>query len=369
MLPGANLFEIYELNVVSENGLVAPVSGSYKAGSEISLTATPFDSYTFTDWSGDIISSDNPVSFTLDSSMNIRANYTAVYQLTTLAENGRVDTSGGVFNEGATLSLHAIPDSGYAFLQWTGDITSDENPVEVVIDSDKEIRALFVKLYNLTTSAEFGTIDTSSGTFPADSELYLTATPDSGYVFDHWSGDIAGNANPVRIVFKSDKYVVANFIRVYKLEVSAVNGEVSFSDTILREGSEVELLAIPDSGYHFLNWEGSVSDTANPLQIVMNQDITLNALFERITAMDIIRSGTARVYPNPFSGHIQIELMNNTEKDDYRIEIYNMLGVVVMQKALMDTEQLKTGSLEKGVYLLKIYKGEHLMQIEKMMKH
>lgn len=370
LLPGANLFEIYELNVVSENGLVTPGSGSYKAGSEISLAATPDGNYTFTDWSGDLISTDNPVSFSLDSNMHIRANYTGVYRLTTLAENGRVDTSGGVFNEGTSISLHAKADSGYAFSQWTGDITSDENPVELVMDSDKEIRALFVKLYKLTTSAEYGTIDTSGGTFPADSELYLTVTPDSGYVFDHWSGDIAGNANPVRIVFKSDKNVVANFIKLYKLEVSAVNGEVSFSDTILREGSEVELLATPDSGYQFVGWEGSVNDTTNPLQIIMNQDITINALFEVITGMDKIMSEirAARVYPNPFSGHIRIAIMNNTEKGNYRIELYNMLGVLVMQQTIMNTDRLQTGSLEKGVYLLKIYKEQKLLHIERIMK-
>ena len=370
LLPGADLFQIYDLNVVSENGLVTPGSGSYRAGSEISLTATPFDSYTFTDWSGDIISSDNPVSFTLDSSMNIRANYTGVYRLTTQAENGRVDTSGGLFNEGTSISLHAIADSGYAFSQWTGDITSNENPVELVMDSDKEIRALFVKLYKLTTAAEFGTIDTSGGTFPADSELYLTVTPDSGYVFDHWSGDIAGNDNPVRIVFTSDKYVVANFIKLYKLEVGAVNGEVSFSDTILREGSEVELLATPDSGYQFVGWEGSVNDTTNPLQIVMDQDITINALFEEITGMDKIRSirGAARVYPNPFSGHIHIAIMDHTVMSNYRIEIYNMLGTLVMQKNNMNTDRLRTGSLEKGVYLLKIYKEQSLLHIERMIK-
>jgi hypothetical protein len=39
----------------------------------------------------------------------------------------------------------------------------------------------------------------------------LQANPDPGYVFDHWSGDLAGVVNPITITMDSDKYVTAYF--------------------------------------------------------------------------------------------------------------------------------------------------------------
>ncbi len=40
----------------------------------------------------------------------------------------------------------------------------------------------------------------------------LTAIPNTGYMFDYWSGDIMGNSNPANILIDEDKTVTANFI-------------------------------------------------------------------------------------------------------------------------------------------------------------
>jgi hypothetical protein len=39
----------------------------------------------------------------------------------------------------------------------------------------------------------------------------LTATPDPGWVFDHWSGNISGSVNPVNITMDDNKSVTAHF--------------------------------------------------------------------------------------------------------------------------------------------------------------
>ncbi|MBN2601727.1 MAG: T9SS type A sorting domain-containing protein [Candidatus Marinimicrobia bacterium] len=50
-------------------------------------------------------------------------------------------------------------------------------------------------------------------------------------------------------------------------------------ETLFAEGSSVSLLAVPDSGWQFLEWRGDTSSTQNPLMFVMNSNIQLIAVF------------------------------------------------------------------------------------------
>lgn len=43
------------------------------------------------------------------------------------------------------ISITAIPDSGYEFSNWTGDVNSESNPISISLDTDKEITAVFKK--------------------------------------------------------------------------------------------------------------------------------------------------------------------------------------------------------------------------------
>ncbi len=66
--------------------------------------------------------------------------------------------------------------------------------------------------YTLTTTvAGQGSIDPSGGTYNAGTQVTLTATPDTGWQFDNWSGDASGSSNPVTITMDANKTVTANF--------------------------------------------------------------------------------------------------------------------------------------------------------------
>ena len=57
-----------------------------------------------------------------------------------------------------------------------------------------------------------GTVTPGSGDYEAGSTVTLTATPDTGATFDHWSGDASGTDPVVDIEMTSDKEVTANFV-------------------------------------------------------------------------------------------------------------------------------------------------------------
>ena len=41
------------------------------------------------------------------------------------------------YDHGTTVTLTAVPDDGWFFRQWTGDVTSTANPAEIVMNGAK----------------------------------------------------------------------------------------------------------------------------------------------------------------------------------------------------------------------------------------
>jgi uncharacterized repeat protein (TIGR02543 family) len=74
-----------------------------------------------------------------------------------------------------------------------------------------EVDALSIPPVSLAVTALHGSV-TGAGLHDLNSTVTLTATPDPGYVFTEWSGDITGVENPKQIVMDGNKNVTANFI-------------------------------------------------------------------------------------------------------------------------------------------------------------
>jgi len=126
----------------------------------------------------------------------------------------------GPFRPWKGVILKAIPDAGFAFDHWEGDISGTSNPAIVVMNRDKTVIAQFVSTTPPTTYYSLNLSYTTGGTvswnpdatFEAGTEVTLTATPDTGYVFDRWEGDLTGASNPATIIMDSDKTVIAYFV-------------------------------------------------------------------------------------------------------------------------------------------------------------
>ena len=65
------------------------------------------------------------------------------------ASNGEITVNidsndDGLYNYGTVLELTAVPNEGYVFDSWSGDVSSTDNPLTITMDSDKNITALFI---------------------------------------------------------------------------------------------------------------------------------------------------------------------------------------------------------------------------------
>ena len=79
----------------------------------------------------------------------------AEYSLSVSVYSGQgvVTPTSGTYTEGTAVTIAAIPDSGWEFERWDGDISGDENPTTVRISRDKIIQAYFIQTQIPTPTA------------------------------------------------------------------------------------------------------------------------------------------------------------------------------------------------------------------------
>jgi len=68
--------------------------------------------------------------------------------------------------------------------------------------------------YTLSTDVSpqgAGTVSPSGGEYESGDQVTLTASPNSGYTFDYWSGSASGTTPTITITMNSDRSLTANF--------------------------------------------------------------------------------------------------------------------------------------------------------------
>lgn len=235
---GATFIEVnyYTLSTSATNGSIqadpGPESQGYVEGTVVSLSPSADAGYFFSGWGGDLDGTETPATILMNADKNVRANFELipVYTLTTSVSNGTIQLTpdGGSYEEGTVVTVKAVPNAGFAFNGWGGDLSGTENPTTIVMDSDKEISAeiLDVIVYTLTTNAENGTIEIYPRyeTYTPGAAVVLQATPDEGYLFEEWTGDLSGTENPTSLILDEDKTITALFTPV--TSVIDVYGEI-----------------------------------------------------------------------------------------------------------------------------------------------
>ena len=143
-------------------------------------------------------------------------------------------------------------------------------------------------LYMLTTSVspvDTGVVIPSTRQYNEGDTATLIATPAAEYVFDKWTG--AEGGSETTIVMSSDKTVVANFIKKKYALTTAVEGEGTVTEKIIKAGAAtdynsgtvVELTATPSAEWVFVQWKGDLLSTSNPEEVTIDKAKTVTAVF------------------------------------------------------------------------------------------
>ena len=139
----------YTVTATANEGGSVEGGGTYDEGATATLTATPAEHYEFTGWTGDVTSTDNPLTITVDGNKTITANFTKKqYTLTVFVNDenkGTIDVATGSHEYGTEVTLTATPKPNYKLLAWSNKATTES--ITVTMDNNKAVSAYFVKEY------------------------------------------------------------------------------------------------------------------------------------------------------------------------------------------------------------------------------
>ncbi|MDR0307001.1 MAG: hypothetical protein LBI42_09230 [Chitinispirillales bacterium] len=210
-------------------------SQTHNAGTPVALTATASAGYTFTNWTAQsgtslpagITATNSNITFTLNSNVNIVANFqqTTVTPTTYTVQASRNPTAGGSvsvngtanpasalsFNEGTSVTMTATAGEGYTFANWTAasgslpaGITNTSATITFTLNSNVNLRANFTQSggsgdgpYTVQVGRNptaGGSVSVNGTNNPAGSQTHnawtwmtITATANTDYTFTHWA--------------------------------------------------------------------------------------------------------------------------------------------------------------------------------------
>lgn len=161
------------------------------------------------------------------------------------------------------------------------------------------------KQYTLIIAANGqGMTAPSTGTYTYEDgkSLTITATPDSDWKFDGWSGDASGTNTRVSLRMDGNKSITANFSKITYILTMSVNGTGTTSPRAgaraYDAGTAVSITANPGAGWKFDGWSGDASGTNATVSLRMDGNKSITASFSKITyVLTIETNGTGTTYP------------------------------------------------------------------------
>ncbi|MCX7011987.1 MAG: M6 family metalloprotease domain-containing protein, partial [Candidatus Sumerlaeota bacterium] len=244
---------------------------------------------------GNVFNSDNTIadisapgsamSFTYQTSVPV------VQHTLTLSRTGigRVRADGilhdlpwaGQFFDGQSVQLNAVPEPGWFFRDWSGDLNGGVTPQTIVMDGDKSVTANFInrRIVHLTLmSTGRGVVKVNGqqvalpwqGQYLSGESIRLEAIANPGWYFLNWSVGLTGSQNPIDFVINNDLTALATFINTPPLTLSldkTGNGEAKVDGALVtlpwqglfRPGDTVTLDPAPGVNWYFLNWSGDMN--------------------------------------------------------------------------------------------------------------
>ncbi|MEF8835300.1 MAG: S8 family serine peptidase [Candidatus Thermoplasmatota archaeon] len=302
-----------ELTIDSTAGgsVVKPGEGTfeYDHGTVVDLEAIADDGYHFVEWTGDNATIEDTTANATTIEMLDDYSITAEFAIDTYDVTFEVYDENNEAYEGATIELTdyealETDENGEAVLEVEHgadvDYLVDEEGYELVDEVIEDITEdvtetinLEVSTYELTISSTDGgeVVDPGEGTYEYDhgTIVDLEAIADVGYHFVEWTGDNATiadtTANETTITMESDYSVTVDFeINTYTLDISSTAGgsvvEPGEETYEYDHGTVVDLEAIADDGYHFVEWTGDETGTDSTIEITMYEDVEITAVFE-----------------------------------------------------------------------------------------
>lgn len=265
-------------------------------GTLTNVTAAAKPGYYFVNWteSGTDFATTAAYSFNVDANHDLVANFLKYVSINTSAapaEYGIAKGAGAKYKVGANVTLAAVPNAGFYFVNWTEAGTEIANTAgyRFPAASDRSFVANFAKYITVNAAvapASTGTTSGSSAKYKLGQTVTLASAPATGYYFVNWTENGTSVGLVSKYIFSAnvDRTLTANFLPYLAVDATAspaLGGVVKGYGTKFKAGQTVTLRAAPNLGYKFLNWteNGTVVSTATTYTFAASANRTLVANF------------------------------------------------------------------------------------------
>jgi len=265
-------------------------------------------------------------SVQMNSPQTLTITWTTQYYFTVISDHGS-PTGENWYNEGSSVGSMVIsPEiSGttqYVCLGWTGTgsapVSGSSTSVTFTITQPSSVTWLWKTQYYLTVNSVYGT--------PSGAGWYDAGTTANWSVNSPVSvgAGIRCEARPSSgsVLMNEAKTVEVTWITQYYLTTTVNNtygGSISPESNWYDSGSVVSLLATASNNYTFTGWSGSLTGTANPVNITINGPAEVTANFSHFLPFTQSNRSLS------LSGSVKIFTVEATYGDE--IAVYDSQGV------------------------------------------
>jgi len=355
--------------------LIEPEKDIYTPGDKVKLTANAALGSLFDSWGGDVAGSDNPLTISMDSDINVTAKFISDPDMIVLdgakailSEGGKIKTKHAGYNgEGYADTKNELG----AYAEWTFD-AAEAGTYKCILryalggslppyrPGDVTVNGSLTGSYALYSTGDFGIWGTESRLLDlvaGENVLRITSTTERGLP----------NVDILQIDLTSKD-------KAFNILTTDFTGEgyLSFypAGAVYEPGQEVAIKAKPHTDYEFDSWSGDLTGNNDSLKFTMNADKSITANFVVATGIEdnFNSDHSFSVRPNPFASSTRFTF-NISEPGNVKIVIYDVTGseLAVLTDSYYTTgeysvvwnvKDLAGSALIPGLYLAKISTGD-----------
>ena len=276
--------DTHTITVVSAQTSRGSVSGggNYAYGTGRYISATANYGYHFSQWSDGNTS--NPRRIVVTSDSTFTAQFAPNTYVATVTSNDTIKgiaIGSGNYDYLTSISLVAVPNYGYHFVQWSDGDTHSIRTLVLTQDTVLTAQFAFNTYYIHCTSNDslMGTVS-GGGSYNYLTQVTLSATANEHYHFVQWND--GNTTNPRLITLTSDTTFIAQFEEDARYSITVNSNDPSMGTVagsgVYYGGEQVILTATPRDHYHFVQWGDG--NTQNPRTITVVGDADYTAVFE-----------------------------------------------------------------------------------------
>jgi uncharacterized repeat protein (TIGR02543 family) len=379
-------------------------TGTYTYGQQCILTARANPGYAFLGWkeNGNLVSTNPSFTFIVTGIFHdLVATFIAnTYTITVSAnptEGGTVD-GGGTYLYGEFCSVHAMPNAGYAFVNWT------ENNAEVsyfpdygfTVTNSSNLVAHFVQTMTIGDIETPGTIcdneplDLINPTLNDSLTGEWQLSPDTTFVnaityhgealgqeYDGWSLRYIAYNETDTIGSNIVTIAVQSFINENEISEIVAKGPARNKYMLIypdpKDGYQYQWYhnndVIPGANKQYYYKKGGLENGSYKVYISYNSDAEGRLVCGAFSPAEEVSNGSTNpnrlsVFPNPSPTGTRLVIMNDSEEEAL-LSIYSVDGKLIYSQTVTDIQATVDIILPQGIYVARLTNGQNV-KVEKI---